>query len=178
LQKKGLTLVYTGNGKGKTTAAVGLAVRAVGQGLKVGFFQFIKSPDFVTGERIALEKLGVEVLQLGIGFTWRKTPEEHREAIKNGFELVKEKISSDQYDLIILDELNNVLAITNFPIEDILSVQDVLELIKTRPERLHLVLTGRNAKEEIIEAADLVSSVEELKHYYDQGRSAVVGIEY
>lgn len=86
--KKGLTLVYTGDGKGKTTSALGLALRATGRGLKVKIYQFIKSPERTYGEKIALQKLGVEMVQLGIGFTWTKTPEEHREALKKRGQLL------------------------------------------------------------------------------------------
>ena len=84
-KQKGLTLVYTGNGKGKTTAALGLALRGVGRGLKVKIYQFIKSPERSYGEQIALKKLGVDMVQLGVGFTWTKTPEEHREALRKGW---------------------------------------------------------------------------------------------
>ena len=175
---EGLTIMYTGDGKGKTTAAIGLAVRAAGHGLKVGMFQFIKSNNRTYGEQLSLEKLGIEIVQMGIGFTWTKTPEEHREALKNAWSLVKEKVVSDQYDLIVLDELNNALAIKEFPIEDVLSLSEVIELIKTKPEKLHLVITGRSAKPELIELSDLVSEIKPIKHYYDEGIPAVLGIEY
>jgi cob(I)alamin adenosyltransferase len=178
MKRKGLTLVYTGDGKGKTTAALGLALRAVGRGMRVLILQYIKSPERTYGEQIALEKLGVEILQLGIGFTWTKTPEEHREALKRAWQLTKEKVMSGQYDLIVLDEINSALAIRNFPIDDVLPLDEVISLIQERPSHLHLVLTGRDAHPKICEVADLVSEVMVRKHYYDRGIPAVRGIEF
>jgi cob(I)alamin adenosyltransferase len=177
-KKQGLTLVYTGNGKGKTTSALGLAVRAVGRGFKVKIFQFIKSPQRSYGEQIALSKLGVEMVQLGIGFTWTKTPEEHREALRIGWPKAKEAVMSGEYDLVILDELNNALAIDTFPIEDVLPLNEVTDVIKNKPPHVHLVITGRDAKQEIKDIADLVSVIEPEKHYYDEGVPAVKGIEF
>ncbi|NOJ70507.1 cob(I)yrinic acid a,c-diamide adenosyltransferase [Paenibacillus alvei] len=175
---KGLTLVYTGDGKGKTTAAVGLCVRAVGHGFKVLMLQFIKSPKRSYGEQASLEKLGVEVRQLGIGFTWLKTPEEHREAFKEAWSIAKQEIQSGDYDLIVLDELNNALAITSFPIDDVLPKAEVVDAIKNRPEHMNIVITGRSACPEIIEIADLVSEIEPVKHYYEEGIPAVLGLEF
>lgn len=176
--KKGLTLVYTGDGKGKTTSAIGLAVRATGRGMKVKILQFIKSPERTYGEKIVLDKLGVEMVQLGIGFTWTKTPEEHREALKKAWPLAKETIMSGEYDVVILDELNNALAIDTFPIDDVLPLNEVIDVIKNKPSHVHLVITGRHAKEEIKEVADLVSVINVEKHYYNDGVPAVKGIEF
>lgn len=175
---KGLTLVYTGDGKGKTTAAVGICVRAVGHGFKVLMLQFIKSPKRSYGEQVSLEKLGVEVRQLGIGFTWLKTPEEHREAFKKAWSMAKQEIQSGDYDLIILDELNNALAITDFPIDDVLPRAEIIDVIKNRPEHMHIVVTGRSACQEMIEIADLVSEMQPVKHYYEEGIPAVLGLEF
>jgi cob(I)alamin adenosyltransferase len=177
-KQKGLTLIYTGDGKGKTTAAVGLSVRAAGQGLSVKILQFIKSKGRSYGEQISLEKLGVEVVQLGEGFTWTKTPEIHRKALEYGWRVAKETIMSGEFDVVILDELNNALAIDSFPIDDVLPINEVIELINNRPKHVNLVITGRSAKEEIKELADLVSVVNVEKHYYDEGIPAVLGIEY
>lgn len=177
-QRKGKVLVYTGDGKGKTTAAVGLAVRSVGRGMKVKILQFIKSPERTYGEKITLEKLGIEMLQLGIGFTWTKTPEEHREALQNAWPIAKEAILSGGYDVVILDEINNALAIDAFPIDDVLPLDDVLDTLQNRPAHVHVVLTGRNARDEIKELADLVSVVNVEKHYYDEGVTAIKGIEF
>ncbi|HWO95841.1 MAG TPA: cob(I)yrinic acid a,c-diamide adenosyltransferase [Bacillus sp. (in: firmicutes)] len=177
-KRQGLTLVYTGHGKGKTTAALGLALRAVGRGLKVKIFQFIKSPQRSYGEQIALQKLGVEMVQLGIGFTWTKTPEEHREALRVGWPKAKEAVMSGEYDLIILDELNNALAIDTFLIDDVLPLQEIMAVIQHKPSHVHLVITGRDAKREIKDIADLVSVIEAEKHYYNEGIPAVKGIEF
>lgn len=176
--KRGLCLVYTGDGKGKTTAAVGMVLRAVGRGLKVMIIQFIKSPERTYGESLMLEKMGVDIVQTGVGFTWTKTPQQHREALRKGWMLAKKKINEGSYDLIVLDELNNALAIDRFPVADVLPLEEVLEVIEKRPFGLHLVITGRSAKPEIIEAADLVTRMDAVKHYYDEGVSAVKGIEF
>lgn len=176
--KKGLVLVYTGEGKGKTTAALGLAVRAAGRDKRVAVLQFIKSPDREYGEKTMFARIGIEMHQMGIGFTWLKTPEEHRDALQKAWALAKEKINSGNYDVIILDELNNSLAIDTFPIEDVLPLAEIIDTINHRPEGMHLVITGRSAKSEIIEVADLVTEMKPIKHYYDEGISAVKGIEF
>lgn len=177
-KRRGMTLVYTGDGKGKTTASVGLCVRAVGHGYKAILLQFIKSPGRSYGERIALEKLGVDVKQLGVGFTWTKTPKEHRDALEKAFATVKQVLASGEYDVVILDELNNALAIDRFPIDDVLPLNEVVEVIQNRPSYTHVVITGRSAKQEIIDIADLVTEMNPLKHYYDEGVPAVFGIEF
>jgi cob(I)alamin adenosyltransferase len=176
-KNRGLTLIYTGDGKGKTTAAIGLAVRAFGRGKRVLIIQFIKSQERTYGEKLVFDKLGIEMVQKGIGFTWTKTPEEHRKALQSAWTYTKERVMAGEHDLVILDEINNALSIDRFPIEDVLPLTEVLELIKKRPHGMHLVLTGRNAKVQVIEAADLVSEVKVHKHYYDEGISAVMGIE-
>ncbi|TYR80919.1 cob(I)yrinic acid a,c-diamide adenosyltransferase [Priestia megaterium] len=175
---RGLTLVYTGDGKGKTTAALGLAIRAMGRGKRVLMIQFIKSPQRTYGEKLMFDKIGIEMHQMGIGFTWTKTPEEHREALKKAWAFTKEKIASNRYDVVILDELNNALAIDKFPIDDVLPLDEVIHLIKNRQEHLHLIITGRSAKQEIVDIADLVTEMKPVKHYYDEGIPAVKGIEF
>ncbi len=177
IMDKGLTLIYTGNGKGKTSAAVGLAVRAVGNDLRVGFFQFIKSEESFSGELKSLKQLGVNVKSLGIGFTWEKTVEEQRRALKAAWQFAKAQINSGKYDLIVLDELNYALAITGFPIDDVLPLADVVATLKNRPQGLHIVITGRGLKEELLDFADLVSEIEMIKHYYNEGQIAVKGID-
>lgn len=176
-KERGLTLVYTGDGKGKTTAAMGLAVRAYGRGFKVLIIQFIKSPERTYGEKLVFDKLGIEMVQKGIGFTWLKTPEEHREALWEAWAFTKARVMAGEHQLVILDEINIALAINKFPIDDVLPLNEVLELIANRPDGMHLVLTGRNAHPKVIEAADLVSEVNPVKHYYEEGVSAVTGIE-
>ncbi|MBA4603687.1 cob(I)yrinic acid a,c-diamide adenosyltransferase [Thermoactinomyces mirandus] len=177
-KQRGLTLVYTGNGKGKTTAALGLALRATGRDMKVLVLQFLKSPERTYGEQIALQRLGVEIRQLGIGFTWTKTPEEHRQALARGWEITRQEVMSGNYDMVILDEINNALVIKSFLVDDVLPLEEVLALIKNRPSHTHLVLTGRNADEKVMELADLVSRVDAVKHYYNEGISSVKGIEF
>ncbi|QTD40901.1 cob(I)yrinic acid a,c-diamide adenosyltransferase [Sporosarcina sp. Te-1] len=176
--KKGLTLIYTGNGKGKTTAALGIALRSTGRGMKAKIYQFIKSPERTYGEKIALQKLGVEMVQLGIGFTWTKTPEEHREALRKAWPIARDAVMSGEYDVVILDELNNALSIDKFPIDDVLPKEEVLAMIRNKPEHVHLVITGRNALPEVRELADLVSVIEPEKHYYEDGVDAVKGLEF
>lgn len=177
-KQRGLTLIFTGDGKGKTTASIGLSVRAVGHGLSVKILQFIKSKGRSYGEQISLEKLGVEMVQLGEGFTWTKTPDVHRKALESAWTVAKETVMSGKYDVVVLDELNNALAIDSFPVDDVLPIHEVKELIQNKPKHVHLVITGRNAKEEIKELADLVSVVDVEKHYYDEGVPAVKGIEF
>lgn len=178
MAKKGLFLMYTGEGKGKTTASLGVTLRAVGRGLNVRYMQFIKSPERTYGEQIALRKLGVEMEQMGIGFTWTKTPEEHRVALAKAWKKTKAVLQDDSIDLLVLDELNNALAITRFQVEDILPLADVIEAIQNRPSTMHLVVTGRSANPALIEMADLVSTIDATKHYYDEGIPAVKGLEF
>lgn len=179
MPQKGMLLVYTGDGKGKTTASLGVTLRAIGRGMKVKYFQFIKSPERTYGEQLALRKLGVETVQLGIGFTWTKTPEEHREALATAWQTVKEELKNETTDVLVLDELNNALAITRFPIDDVLPLAEVLEVIQNRPESMHLVITGRSAHPAILELADLVSTIDATKHYYaEQDVKAMKGLEF
>jgi cob(I)alamin adenosyltransferase len=179
MPQKGMLLVYTGDGKGKTTASLGVTLRAIGRGMKVKYFQFIKSPERTYGEQLALRKLGVETVQLGIGFTWTKTPEEHREALATAWQTVKEELKNETTDVLVLDELNNALAITRFPIDDVLPLSEVLEAIQNRPESMHLVITGRSAHPAILELADLVSTINATKHYYaEQEVKAMKGLEF
>ncbi|WP_147804936.1 cob(I)yrinic acid a,c-diamide adenosyltransferase [Alkalicoccus halolimnae] len=176
--QRGMVLVHTGNGKGKTTSALGIALRSVGRGMSVHILQFIKSPERTYGEELALKKLGVEMKQLGIGFTWTKTPEEHRRALEKGWPQAKEALLSGKYDVVIWDELNNALAIDKFPVDDVLPIADVIETIRKKPEHVHLIITGRGAKQEIKDEADLVSVIDVEKHYYDEGIPAIKGIEF
>ncbi|MFJ8258898.1 cob(I)yrinic acid a,c-diamide adenosyltransferase [Peribacillus asahii] len=178
MARQGLFLIYTGEGKGKTTASLGVTLRAIGRGMKVKYLQFIKSPERTYGEALALRKLGVEMEQLGIGFTWTKTPEEHRAALKQAWAKAKEALQNPETDLLVLDELNNALAISKFPIGDVLPLAEVVEAIRNRPSHMHLVVTGRSAANELIELADLVSTIDATKHYYESGIPAVKGLEF
>lgn len=178
MERQGLVLIYTGEGKGKTTASLGVTLRAIGRGLHVKYMQFIKSPERTYGEALAFKKLGVEMEQMGIGFTWTKTPEEHRDALRIAWQKAKSALADTSIDLLVLDELNNALSIDKFPIDDVLPLQEVVEAIQNRPSTMHLVITGRNAKQELQDIADLVSTIEATKHYYERGIPAVKGLEF
>jgi len=174
--KNGLIIVFTGNGKGKTTAAMGQALRAVGQGMKVLMLQFIKGTwDY--GELVSIKKLNPDfvIRPLGKGFIRSKSKLNDKEAIENinqSWEQAEKEILSDTYDMVILDEINYVIDFGLLPVEKILS------LLEKRPERLHIVLTGRNAHEKVIETADLVTEMKEIKHQYSKGIKAQKGIEF
>ncbi|MBM7647818.1 cob(I)alamin adenosyltransferase [Bacillus ectoiniformans] len=179
MDRQGMVLVYTGDGKGKTTASLGLALRAIGRGMNVKILQFIKSPSRTYGEHLALQKLGVDIKQLGAGFTWTKTPEEHRLALAQAWNHAKQALQDESIDVLILDELNNALAIQRFPVDDVLPLDEVLSEIQSRPAGMHIVVTGRSAHPEMEEIADLVSNVQMIKHYYsDQDVSALKGLEF
>lgn len=176
-QDRGLVVVYTGNGKGKTTAAMGLALRAAGYGRKVLVIQFVKT--WFTGEKGGFEYLpNVEFVQAGKGFykiLGDKLPEEeHVQAARAAFELAQSKIESGQYDVVVLDEIIGSMTGGLLPIEP------VLELIDTKPPQLDLVLTGHRGKElpELLERADLVTEMVKVKHPYDSGILAKKTIDY
>lgn len=175
---KGLVQVYTGNGKGKTTAAFGLALRAIGQGLKVCIIQFLKSSErYPTGEnKIAKTLPNLGIFQFGGDYP---CPDERikedpkvKQGVEEGLSLALKIIREGKCDLLILDEINVALAYG--PIE----LRDVLNLIQAKPEQLELVLTGRWAPQELIEVADLVTEMREIKHPHKQGIKARKGIEY
>ncbi|OPX43101.1 Cob(I)yrinic acid a,c-diamide adenosyltransferase [Ruminiclostridium hungatei] len=177
MNQKGLVHIYTGDGKGKTTAAVGLGIRACGNGMRVLLVQFLKSRN--TGELEILKKLepGFKFMRgFASGkFSWNMTPAELEEAAREAARMfggVAEIVKSGEYELVILDELIGVVAL-NF-----LSVGTVLELIKSKPEGVELVLTGRNAPEVLVEAADYVSEIKAVKHPYERGIASRKGIEY
>lgn len=172
--EKGLVEVYTGDGKGKTTAAFGLALRAVGRGLKVYVIQFIKG-GFDYGELYVVDRLpNLTLKAFGRGkFVTAKPPE--REDVgfaREALELAKKVVMSGEYDLVILDEVNVALSLK------LISVGEVLELVKSKPVHVEVVLTGRSAPEELVEVADLVTEMREVKHPYRKGVSARKGIEY
>ncbi len=176
-EKKGLLIVYTGNGKGKTTAALGMTVRAVGYDWKVSIIQFIKG-SWKYGELDGIKKLApnVELTAMGEGFVGiiddTKSFEEHRNAAKKAVATVLEKIKSGQYNLIILDELNVAVSLG-------LVMQDEVEdIVAAKPENLHLVITGRGATKWLIEKADLVTEMTEIKHPYQKGILAQQGVDF
>lgn len=173
--EKGLLIVHTGKGKGKSTAAFGLAARAVGNGMKVGVVQFVKGK-WETGERAVLEHFPdqVTIRTMGEGFTW-ETQDKARDitAAEKAWEASKEMIAEPSYDLVILDELNIVLRY------DYLDLQDVLDIFANKRDMLHVVVTGRNAKPELIDAADLVTEMTQIKHpFREQNVRAQKGIEF
>ena len=172
--EKGLTIVHTGKGKGKSTAAFGMVFRALGNDMRVGVVQFVKGK-WGTGERVILEKLGdqVEMATMGEGFTW-ETQDRQRdiEAAGQAWEKAKAMIMDDQLDMVLCDELNIVLRY------DYLDVNDIIETLKAKPEMKHVIITGRNAKEELMEFADLVTEMEMVKHPFRSGVKAQVGIEF
>ncbi|MPZ09693.1 MAG: cob(I)yrinic acid a,c-diamide adenosyltransferase [Kiloniellaceae bacterium] len=179
-KEKGLLIVHTGKGKGKSTAAFGLVFRALGNGMKVGIVQFVKGK-WETGERTALEKFGdqVTIKAMGEGFTW-DTQDRARDiaAARGAWEMAQEMIEACRaadrpYDMILLDEINIVLRY------DYLPLAEVVDFLGKRPEMLHVIVTGRNAKPELIEVADLVTEMTQVKHpFREQGVKAQRGIEF
>ena len=177
--EKGLLIVHTGKGKGKSTAAFGLVMRALGHGMRVGIIQFVKGK-WETGERHVLEKFPdqVTIRTMGEGFTW-ETQDRARDiaAAQSAWNAAKEMIDASRgenpaYDLVLLDELNIVLRYDYLPLDE------VVAFLAERPEDLHVVVTGRNAKDPLIEAADLVTEMTMVKHPFRSGVKAQQGIEF
>ncbi len=174
--KNGLIIVFTGNGKGKTTAAMGQALRAVGQGLKVLMLQFIKGT-WNYGELESIKRLDPDLVirPLGKGFVRTKSKLDDNEAIENinqSWEQAENEILSDKYDMVILDEINYVIDFGLLPVDKMLT------LLEKKPNRLHIILTGRNAHEKVIERANIVTEMVEIKHQYSKGIKAHKGIEF
>ncbi|HUY13932.1 MAG TPA: cob(I)yrinic acid a,c-diamide adenosyltransferase [Terriglobia bacterium] len=171
--KKGLIIVNTGNGKGKTTAALGVALRACGYGMKVIMLQFFKGK-WKYGELRSAPKLEtLEISPMGQGFTWEsKDIEVDKAMVRAAWQAGKEKILSGNYSVVILDEINYALSYGFLPVED------VVDFLKNKPPMLHVILTGRDAKPEIVEIADLVTEMREIKHPFRQGIVAQKGIEF
>lgn len=172
--EKGLVQVYTGNGKGKTSAAFGLALRAAGRGLKVYIVQFIKG-GFDYGELYVVDRLpNVTLKAFGRGkfVTEKPAGKEDAELAEQALALAEKVVRSGDYDVVVLDEVNVALSLK------LVSLQRVLELVKSKPSHVELVLTGRDAPKEIVEAADLVTEMKEVKHPYKKGFPARKGIEY
>lgn len=173
---RGLLIVNTGNGKGKTTCALGLMMRAAGQGLRCSMIQFIKSKTDRYGEHVAAEKLGIEVHTMGDGFTWdTKNPEQDKETARVSWALCVEKMRSGDYDLLVFDELVYVLSYGMLPTEEVL---EEIRRVRAGQPALHIVLTGRDAPPALIEAADLVTEMREIKHPFNAGIFAQQGIEF
>ncbi len=177
MEKDGLTIVYTGKGKGKTTAALGIALRATGYNKKICMIQFIKG-SWHYGEMDSSKRLEpeFELITVGKGFVGiiddKSSKEEHKEIAKEAVKISNEKIHSGNYDIIILDEINYAVNL------ELISVDDVLNLIKSKPPEMDLVLTGNYAKDEVIEVADLVTEMREIKHPFQRGIKAKKGIDF
>ena len=172
-KRKALVILYTGNGKGKTTAALGMLLRAWGRGMKVCMLSFIKAETSNYGEERAARKLGIELIPLGGGFTWlSKDLEKDKTLAQKCWQLCKEKIASGAYDIVVLDEIT-------YPITyGWLDVDEVIETLRSRPADLHVVLTGRQAHEKLIEFADLVTEMREIKHPFNAGLKAQPGVDF
>lgn len=176
-KKHGLIVVITGNGKGKTTSALGIVLRAVGYDMKICFIQFMKG-DLYSGEWDGIKKLGnnVELFSTGKGFCGIQgnpySHAEHKENAQDAIKLVNEKMESGEFDIIILDEINNALKLR------LVDLEQVLTIIKNKPKLMHLVMTGRDAHTEVVELADTVSEVNEIKHAYRKDIEPQLGIDY
>lgn len=173
---KGLLMVNTGDGKGKTTAALGVLVRAAGRGLKCCLIQFMKSKTDRYGEHESLEKLGIEVHTMGDGFTWdTKDPAQDVKTSEETWALCVDKMRNGDYDLLVFDEIVYVL---DYKFLDVNKVLEEVRNVRTKQPHLHLIMTGRNAPAELIEAADLVTEMKEIKHPFHAGIYAQQGIEF
>ncbi len=173
-EERGLLIVHTGKGKGKSTAAFGMVFRAIGHGYKVGIVQFVKGA-WGTGERDVLENFPelATIKAMGEGFTW-DTQDRQRDiaAARGAWEAAKEMIADPTYKMVLLDELNIVLRYEYLPLDE------VLDVLRNKPRDLHVIVTGRNAKDELIEIADLVTEMTEIKHPFRSGVKAQPGIEF
>jgi cob(I)alamin adenosyltransferase len=170
---RGLVIVNTGDGKGKTTAALGVLLRATGQNMRVVMLQFLKSKTGNWGEIRAAQRLGVEIIPLGDGFTWMsKDLDKDRALAQKCWQLCREKIESDQYDVVIMDEITYAL---NY---GWLSLEEVLATLRERNPLMHVIITGRDAPVGLTEFADMVTEMREVKHPYKAGIMAQKGIEF
>lgn len=170
----GRIIIHTGDGKGKTTAAFGAALRAAGHGLKTAVVQFIKGGNWDYGELLALQACSnIEVTRIGSGFTWlAKDAAEPRSLARKAWKTAAEIVLSDHYDLVVLDELNYALR------EGYITTEEVLSLLSSKPSRLSVIITGRGAPQELVDAADTVTEMRCVKHAFSQGIPAKRGIEY
>ncbi len=172
-KRKALVIVYTGNGKGKTTAALGILLRAWGRNWKSVMLSFIKSETSNYGEERAGRKLGIEMVPLGGGFTWlSKDLEKDRALARECWARCREKLASGTYDLVILDEMTYPL---NY---GWLDLDEVIDALRNRAPDLHVVITGRDAPQALIDFADLVTEMREVKHPFEEGIKAQAGIDF
>lgn len=171
--EKGLLIVHTGAGKGKTTAALGMVVRAIGHGMKVGVVQFVKGA-MTTGEKPVFDRLGIEFKPMGEGFTWDTQDRTRDIAVaREAWDEVRRMIADPSYGMVVADELNIVLRYDYLPLDEVLAV------LRDKPAMTHVVVTGRNAPEPLIELADLVTEMTLRKHpFREQGVKAQAGVEF
>ena len=171
--KKSLVIVYTGDGKGKTTAALGIMMRARGRGMRVLMLSFVKSANGDYGEQYSAQKLGAEFAAVGRGFTWQSDDLEKDKAMALfGWRRAKREIASGFWDVVILDELT-------YPLEfDWMPLDELLDVLRSRPDKVHIVITGRKAPHGLVEFADLVTEMREVKHPFQQELPAIPGIDY
>ena len=174
---KGLVIVFTGDGKGKSSAALGITLRAFGHKMYVSIVQFIKSPSD-TGEAMAAERLApeIEFVSLGKGFVnccGSTTPlDEHKKAAHDALTVARERIHAGSWDIVVLDEINIAVQL------GLIDIRDVLDLVRSKPPELHLILTGRDAHPDLVSAADLVTEMRDIKHPFNSGVTAQKGIDY
>jgi len=173
MSRDGLLIVYTGHGKGKTTAALGTVMRALGRGLRVAVVQFIKGK-WKTGERAFAEGVpGLTFLVMGQGFTWESDDlTRDRDAAREAWATAKGLIASGEHALVVLDEITYAIHYA------FLELEDVLGALRDRPEHVNVIVTGRNAPDELCELAELVTEMKLIKHPFEQGRKAQAGIDY
>ena len=171
--ERGLLVVYTGKGKGKTTAALGIVFRALGRGLKVAVVQFIKGK-WKTGERSFAEKLPeLTFLVMGLGFTWESDDiSRDKEAARAAWQKAAEILAAGEHPIVVLDELTYVISY------DFVSLEEILAVLAARPAPVHVVITGRNAPDELVAMADLVTEMKSIKHPFEKGISAKPGIDF
>lgn len=172
-KEKGLLLVHTGNGKGKSSSAFGVLARALGHGMRCAVVQFVKSPGSTGEERFFSQQTNVQFHATGDGFTWEtQNRDQDIATAQEGWNLAKRLLEDDQIDLIVFDELNIILKL------HYLTVEEVLEPLLQRPKHQHVIVTGRGAPAELIEAADTVTEMKLIKHAFNDGIKAQAGVEY
>jgi cob(I)alamin adenosyltransferase len=172
-ERQALVIVLTGHGKGKTTAALGVVLRAWGRGMKTVVLQFVKAKTSNYGENRAAKKLGIEMIPLGEGFTWLSEDiEKDKATARECWELARAKIASGQYDIVVLDEMTYPMSY------GWIAVEEVIDALRQRPQGLHVIITGRDAPQELIDFADLVTEMREVKHPHQKGLKAQPGIDF
>lgn len=175
---QGIIMVHTGDGKGKTTAAMGMVMRCAGHEKTAAVVQFLKGSDFTSGEELFCKKYHIPFYKEGIGFSHTSTEEEQREALKRAWDIAKRLLGDTSISLVVLDEINAVLAQKHFQTEDILTAKTIIDCLEKRPKGQTVVLTGRGASDEMMQFADLVTEMKAIKHPYSKGLQAQKGIEF